>query len=96
MKPVIKLISSIRKNLELVNLETNWENYNLNSKVMKATFNKKTKSDSKVNTSFKKRNYHFHPDENFREDHTWGKAKSPDLSNSESVKDGSVVNHIKS
>jgi len=46
---------------------------------MKAKLNEKTKSDSFMNISFKKRNYYFHPDEDFREDHTWGKPKSKEL-----------------
>lgn len=62
---------------------------------MKAKLNEKTKSDSIMNTSLKLRDYYFHPDEDFREDHTWGKPKSTELLNSEMVKKGASNSRIK-
>ncbi|MBB2147460.1 hypothetical protein [Pedobacter gandavensis] len=62
---------------------------------MKAKLNEKTKSDSIVKTSFKRRNYYFHPDEDFREDHTWDKAKSTELLNSEVEKKEASKTQIK-
>ncbi len=52
---------------------------------MKAN-NKKNKFDSNVKTALKSRNYYFHPDEDFREDHTWGKPKSKESLNSDMPK----------
>lgn len=53
---------------------------------MKAKYNEKIKFDSIVKTSLRSRNYYFHPDEDFREDHTWGKPKSTEPLNSEMAK----------
>lgn len=48
----------------------------------------------KANRGFKRRNYYFHPDEDFREDHTWGKTKSAELLNSKSVKKVDLMGSI--
>ncbi len=53
---------------------------------MKAKVNEKAKKDFFMDTSFKRRNYYFHADEDFREDHSWGKQKSKRLINSRQLK----------
>ncbi|WP_222536900.1 hypothetical protein [Pedobacter polysacchareus] len=56
---------------------------------MEVKFNEK--SSAKANRGFKKRNYYFHPDEDFREDHTWGKTKSAELLNPKPVKKVNLI-----
>ncbi|WP_316822972.1 hypothetical protein [Pedobacter gandavensis] len=62
---------------------------------MVAKSNERINSDAKVNRSFKRKNYFFHPDEDFREDHSWGKSKSTTLTNSESSKKRGAIDVVK-
>lgn len=47
---------------------------------MKSKIDNKNGLDSILNSSFKRRDYYFHPDEDFREDLEWGKNKPQDPS----------------
>lgn len=61
---------------------------------METKFKEKTNSDAKAQRDFKRINYYFHPDEDFREDHSWGKTKSAEVLNSKSVKKADLMGSI--
>lgn len=61
---------------------------------MEVKFNEKTDSNAQANRGFKRRNYYFHPDEDFREDHTWGTTKSVELLNPKPVKKVDLIGSI--